>query len=165
MIVHYFYIVRVLFTPDETDTVLVIDPDTMLSGALTLQRFKAVSWQRRQIGQARGAMNLAKLTMRDASYTLEFWNPLAIKYRLSVAVAKAPDHSNSITRVALYVKHTTRHIKRRVGGGLMAGLEHLLGGEEVPVKSAVATNKLSLSCRCLQALRARSFGSLWMTQK
>jgi hypothetical protein len=49
VIVHYFYIVRVLFTPDETDTVLVIDPDAMLAGAITFQRFKAVSRQRCQV--------------------------------------------------------------------------------------------------------------------
>jgi hypothetical protein len=61
-------------------------------------------------------MNLAKLPMRDASYTLEFLNPLAIKYRPSVAVAKAPDHSSSIARIALYVKHTTRGIKGEARG-------------------------------------------------
>ena len=65
-------------------------------------------------------MNLAKLPMRDASYAFEFRDPLAIKYRLSVAVAKAPDHSGSIAYVALYVKHTTRHIERKAGDGAAA---------------------------------------------
>ena len=81
-------------------------------------------------------MNLAKLPMRDAGYTLEFRDPLAIEYRPSVAVAKAPDHSGSIAHVALYVKHTTRHIKRKAGCGLVAFLDHYLWREEVPVDGA-----------------------------
>jgi hypothetical protein len=56
-------------------------------------------------------MNLAKLPMRDVSYTLEFPNPFAVKDRPSIAVAKAPDHSTSFARSKLYVKHTTRGIK------------------------------------------------------
>ena len=59
-------------------------------------------------------MNLAKLPMRDASYTFEFPDPFAIKCRPSVAVAEAPDHSSSIAHVALYVKHIMRRIQLRI---------------------------------------------------
>jgi hypothetical protein len=49
MIVYDFNVVRILQVPGKTDAVLVVDPDTVLTGTTSLQRFKPVSRQRRKI--------------------------------------------------------------------------------------------------------------------
>jgi hypothetical protein len=49
VIVHYFDIVRILFPPNETDAILIVDPDAVLAGAISPQCFKPVSWQRPKI--------------------------------------------------------------------------------------------------------------------
>jgi hypothetical protein len=49
VVVYNFHVVRVLNIPDEADAVLVVNPDTVLAGSISLQRFKPISWQGRKI--------------------------------------------------------------------------------------------------------------------
>jgi hypothetical protein len=49
VIIYNFHVVRVLLVPDETDAVLVVDPDAVLAGATSLERFEPVSGQRPEV--------------------------------------------------------------------------------------------------------------------
>lgn len=43
VIVHYLNVMRLAVPPDEADSPLVIDPNAMLTGTITLERLDAVS--------------------------------------------------------------------------------------------------------------------------
>ena len=61
MIIHDLDIVCVAFEPDEADTRLVVDPNTVLSLSVAVQGFQAISRRRHQVTQFRGAVQLPKL--------------------------------------------------------------------------------------------------------
>jgi hypothetical protein len=46
VIVHYFHVMRVFYLPNETDAILVVDPDTVLAGAVSLQGLQPIAGQR-----------------------------------------------------------------------------------------------------------------------
>ena len=128
MIVDDFYVVRVLFLPNETDAVLVVDSDTVLAGAISLQRLESVSGQCSKIRQSYRSVSFAKLPMRDVCNSLEFRNPLAIEDCSSVAVAEAPDHKSEgctcrIVRQAYDAKdHRIKTMAVRAGASPSASL-------------------------------------------
>jgi len=49
VVVYYLNIFRTGFGPSETDAVLVVDSNAVLSEAITFQCFKSVSWRNSQI--------------------------------------------------------------------------------------------------------------------
>jgi hypothetical protein len=93
VIVDDFHVIRVLYLPNETDAVLIVDPNTVLASAISLQSFKPVAGQSGKIRQTRSPMNLTKLPLCDARDALESRNPFAIEDCFGVAVAEAPDHA------------------------------------------------------------------------
>jgi hypothetical protein len=56
MIVHNLYVVGVAFSPNKTNAPLVIDTDTVLPFAVTLQWMKSVAARHAQIHQAFGCV-------------------------------------------------------------------------------------------------------------
>jgi hypothetical protein len=65
--------------PAKTDTVLVVDPDTILSRSLALQCLQPVRWERRQIAKCIGTVNLYQPPERGRRDTLERRDPLLPK--------------------------------------------------------------------------------------
>jgi len=51
MIIHYFYIIGVVFPPDEANTELIVNPDTVLSCPVSFQWFQAITGRAPQILQ------------------------------------------------------------------------------------------------------------------
>lgn len=60
MIVHDFNVMCLAVAPHETDPPLVVDPDAMLSCAITFERFKAIAGWNAQILQSRGGMKVVE---------------------------------------------------------------------------------------------------------
>jgi hypothetical protein len=61
VVVRHFNIVSIAVLPRETNSVLIIDPNTILSLAITLQNLQAVSSQYGKIGDSAGRIDHAKL--------------------------------------------------------------------------------------------------------
>jgi hypothetical protein len=49
MIINNLYLVRPRFSPDEADSVPIIDADTMLTASITGQRFEFIPWRNAQL--------------------------------------------------------------------------------------------------------------------
>jgi hypothetical protein len=71
VIVHDLNFVSIPLTPNEAQTPLAVNSDTVLSLALAAQGFQTVSRRRCQIAQFRGAVQLPKLASRDALDSLK----------------------------------------------------------------------------------------------
>jgi len=71
-------VVGVPVAPNEAETPLVVDPDTVLSRSVTVQCFQAISRRRRQVSQSCRAVQLPKLPARDVLDCLKTpaWQPL-----------------------------------------------------------------------------------------
>jgi hypothetical protein len=51
MIVNNLNFERIAISPDETNTILIVDTNTVLALPITLQSFEMITWKYRQISQ------------------------------------------------------------------------------------------------------------------
>ena len=65
MVIDDLNVVRVPLAPNEAKAPLVVDPDAVLSFAVAVQCFQAISRRRHQVSQFCGAVQLAKFPARD----------------------------------------------------------------------------------------------------
>jgi hypothetical protein len=61
----------IAFRPSETDTELVVDPDTVLPGPSALESFQPVSGERRKVAEAARLMELIQLAASSPFYGLK----------------------------------------------------------------------------------------------
>src|ERR1019366_808067 len=87
--------------PDEADSLLIVDPDTMLTLPGTAQRLKPVSWNCRHALQLLGVVQHPKLPARHRSNVAEPAAPLAFKKLLGLLAAEGSYHTGSIPRQPL----------------------------------------------------------------
>jgi hypothetical protein len=104
MIVDDFHIVTMAFTPDKTDSPLIIDPDRVLSFPIASQRFQLISRGRSQNAQLRRSVKLEQFPQGDPLDRTEPPAVVIVKEILSFLRAKALNHTHRILRRALYVK-------------------------------------------------------------
>jgi len=71
VIINYLNVKRITITPNETDAILVVDADTVLTLPIAFQSFKVIPWKDRQITQSMGCVQLHKLTLRDSGDLLK----------------------------------------------------------------------------------------------
>ena len=56
-------------SPSETDTKLVVNPNTVLSRTIALERLQSVAWRYAQVAELTGNLKLPKLAARDGCDT------------------------------------------------------------------------------------------------
>ena len=61
MIVDDLDLLRIVVSPDETDAILVVDPNTVLSSPFALQGFKSATGENREVSQLLRRVQLKKL--------------------------------------------------------------------------------------------------------
>jgi len=97
-IVDDFHLSRPNRCPDKTDTPLVIDTNTVLTLAVTLEGFKAVSGRCSQEVQCLRRIELCKLSLSNGQEHAKAFGALAFEKRLRVFAAERPDHMFSLLR-------------------------------------------------------------------
>jgi hypothetical protein len=84
--------------PAETDAPLVVDPDTVLPGAVAHEFLQAVARWHTQVREINGGIELAELAERDA---LNVWRKtprrLSLEEPSGLPVPKAPNHAGIVT--------------------------------------------------------------------
>jgi hypothetical protein len=81
-------------SPQETNSPLVVDTDTMFSLAITLQRLKPVRWWKPKILQPHGCVNRIEPHERSLlNLPWELPHELAIENSLSIRVAERFNHA------------------------------------------------------------------------
>jgi hypothetical protein len=101
VIVRDFNFVSSVFLPDETDAVLIIDPDAMLAGSIVGQAFRAVSRRNPQVVQVFGSfqhVQFANSNFCDCgpSSALSLYDQIFRR-----GIPDALDHIPSVTRYVI----------------------------------------------------------------
>ena len=93
MVVHYLAFVGVAVVPSETDPVLIVDPDAVLTASVATEFFQAASWWHSQIVQILCIVEYHQLSLRLPLYvTGELPDGPSFCYRLGIPVSVALDH-------------------------------------------------------------------------
>jgi hypothetical protein len=99
MIVRDFDRVRPAVSPNEADSVLIVDANTMLSFAVVFQFLQAVAWRNWKVIQSQRNVNHKKLSECD-SPQVRRWNafaPASIPEFPRLGIGKAPNHEAILT--------------------------------------------------------------------
>src|ERR1035437_1788644 len=89
--------------PDEANSPLVVDPDTMLTLGVTAQGLKPVSWNCRHLLQFLGVVPHPKVTARTRSNVAQPAATLPLKKLLGLLRAEGSYHTGRIPRRPLNV--------------------------------------------------------------
>ena len=96
MIINNFDIFSARISPSESHSKLIIDPNAVLPAPVPCERFKAIPWNRTQIGEFSGGVQVVQFALRHGSDPLEFPAELAPKDLLGFPVQEAPNHASRI---------------------------------------------------------------------
>jgi hypothetical protein len=83
--------VRVSILPDEAEAIAIVDPNAVLSRAVTFQCFQGIAW-RTEIAKRSGRVKLKQLSDRSLFNGLKLPGSDSKKYILCFGVLKGPDH-------------------------------------------------------------------------
>jgi hypothetical protein len=98
MIIDDLDVFRRAFAPDEAESLLIVDPDAMLTLPVTAQSLKPVSWNCRHVLQPLGVLQHPKLPPCYRSNVAESAALLAVKKLLGLLAAEGSYHTGSIPR-------------------------------------------------------------------
>jgi len=104
VVIGYLNIMGVAFAPNKTDTPLVVDPNAVLSGAVSPQLFQPVSRQRRQNPEIVRAIENVQLAQRRSLDGPKPATGMAKEEPLGFRRAKGLDHPGMLYRISLAVK-------------------------------------------------------------
>jgi len=93
--------------PDEANPPLLVNPNRMLPFPVPAQGLQLVPRRRCQDAQLRGGMHLQQFPQRDTLEGTEAPGMLIMEELLGFLRRKAPNHTQSILRVTLYVNYIT----------------------------------------------------------
>ena len=100
VVVHNFDVLCVAVFPHETDPILIIDPDAVLSPPITNQRLEVIARECAQILESLGCMQLNEFALRDPSDAPKPTCRITPKESLSIAIPERPDHPLKLLRGA-----------------------------------------------------------------
>ena len=93
MIVGNLHVIAVTIAPNETDAPLIIDPDRVLSLAISPQGLQLISRGRSQDAQFRCSVELEQFSEGNALDRVETLAVLIMEKLLRALRAEAPDHT------------------------------------------------------------------------
>jgi hypothetical protein len=106
MIIGDFGLECVAIMPNEAYSELIIDPDTMLSCTVALQRFQPIAGKKCQVREHSGSVNLDEFPLDNLSEPVVAFGISAVKNELRISGSKRPDHESHC--MTLYVSRQGR---------------------------------------------------------
>jgi hypothetical protein len=94
MIIGDFNFECVAVTPYEADPVLIVDPDAVLSCAVTFEYFQVIAWEKSHIRERVGGMNLHEFSLNDLSKPIEAFGISALKNDLRISGSERSNHKS-----------------------------------------------------------------------
>jgi hypothetical protein len=92
VIINYLNVKCITILPNETDAILVVDTDTMLSLPIALQRFQSIPGKDCYITQHMGRVQLHQLSLRDPSNLPKSPAALAVEKSLGLLSTGRANH-------------------------------------------------------------------------
>ena len=109
MIINYFDVVGVVFTPDKTDAPLDVDANAELPLSVALQRLQPIGRGHLQVLQGRGAMQNFQLALSGPQKLLgQAGHTDTIKQCFCFFVLERLYHTKKVTRVTCFCKRSAR---------------------------------------------------------
>lgn len=96
MVVHDFHLIRISIFPQEADTPLIVDPDTVLTLSIAAQRLQAIPRRNRQVTKLGCGMDLRQLPLSDAHKALKTPHVLTVVHFLRVGTPERFDHAGRL---------------------------------------------------------------------
>jgi hypothetical protein len=93
MVIHDLHVIGVTLQPDKTNTPLIINANTVLAIAVTLQRFQSVPGQRRECSHIWGSVQHIKFPQRLPLDGLEPAHRFSKEKLLCIRASKGTDHN------------------------------------------------------------------------
>ena len=88
MIIGDFHLECVALSPDEADSILIVDPDAVLSCAIALKRFQAIAGEKSKIREHVRDVNLNEFSLNNVSKPIEALGISALKNQLRISGSK-----------------------------------------------------------------------------
>lgn len=105
MVVHNLDVRRIAVFPSEADAPLLIDPDAVLTFAVTLERFQLIRGWDREISKVDRAVEVLQLLARPLqNLSIEPSDELTAEHRFRILGSERPDHGPILTRNVINVK-------------------------------------------------------------
>jgi hypothetical protein len=109
VIINNFNLIRTVFCPDKTNTILIIDTNTMLSFSFSRQGFQAIARRDFQFQQSSGRIDLIKFTCSNSPHAFRACPSrsnriFAIEYIFGSRIFEGLYHGYMITRNLCYFK-------------------------------------------------------------
>jgi hypothetical protein len=98
MIVDDFDFVGIWFSPFKTYPPLCIDPDTVLTLSVAMQRFQMIARRVNQVRQQAGCMDRPQFTKGSTFNRTISLAALAMKDPFRLSITKTVDHTSSVSR-------------------------------------------------------------------
>ena len=92
VVVDDLHVFGVAILPDETDPVLIVDSDAVLSAAIAREGFQPIAGKCRQVSKFAGSVELLQLPLRHASDLVQASAESAAKQRFGLGIPERPDH-------------------------------------------------------------------------
>lgn len=105
MIVDYLNVFWTCRRPAKADSMLVIDPDTVLTSTVALQRLEPIAWRDTQVIEAHGNLQLSDLAQSGALERRELLYAYARREQLCCFVLKRNNHLS-------IMMHRVNNVKR-----------------------------------------------------
>lgn len=90
--------------PHETDSILLVDSNTVLPATVALQSLQVVAARSGQIAELSSGVQRFQFPTCSALDVPQCWYLLLFKKSFCAGIAKAPDHKPLLTRYAVTVK-------------------------------------------------------------
>jgi hypothetical protein len=104
VVVHDLDVLSASGRPTEAHTELIVNPDTMLPRAISLQGLKSITGRYAQIVQAGCDLELPQLASRNGRDVREPLDPFALRKGLRIDAFVRLDHRAIVTRGVITVK-------------------------------------------------------------
>lgn len=98
MIVHDFDLLGAGRRPEKADSILIVDPDAVLTGTVTPECFEAIAWWDAEVLQPPRDFELAQLASRRRLDAHEAPDSLALGQGLRLGVPERDNHTIIVTR-------------------------------------------------------------------
>jgi hypothetical protein len=96
-----FDIMRAVFLPRKTDSVLIVNPDAPLPLAITRQRLQPITWRNPQIEYLYGVVQSEQAASRDGFYVDELRDRLPVEQAFTHRTRERPNHLLQL--IGLYI--------------------------------------------------------------
>jgi len=92
MIIGDFHLECIAVPPDEADSILIVDPDAVLSCAVAFEGFQAITGEKSKIREQMRGVNLNEFSLNNRSKSIESLGILALKNQFRISGSKRSNH-------------------------------------------------------------------------